>query len=244
MGAVMEALITREPITVVLSKQGWIRALKGHQSDLSSTKFKDGDELHLSVQMETTDKLILMSSDGRAFTLGGDKLPSGRGQGEPIRFQIELEDVHTIVDMFKLEPEGKRLMASKGGYGFIVSEAELVSARKAGKAVVTTSEDSPLLISKPAIGDLVAVVGDNRKLLIFYRDDLPEMPRGKGVKLQAYKDGGLADAMVFQSEDGFSVTDGAGRQRTFPDWRDYMGRRAGAGRMAPRGFPRNGTFSG
>ena len=244
MGAVMEALITREPITVVLSQQGWIRALKGHQSDLSSTKFKDGDELHLSVQMETTDKLILMSSDGRAFTLGGDKLPSGRGQGEPIRFQIELEDVHTIVDMFKLEPEGKRLMASKGGYGFIVAESELVSARKAGKAVVTTSEDSPLLISKPAIGDLVAVVGDNRKLLIFYRDDLPEMPRGKGVKLQAYKDGGLADAMVFQSEDGFSVTDGAGRQRTFPDWRDYMGRRAGAGRMAPRGFPRNGTFSG
>ena len=242
--AVMEALITREPITVVLSQQGWIRALKGHVADLSNTKFKDGDELALSVQMETTDKLILMSSDGRAFTLGGDKLPSGRGQGEPIRFQIELEEEHSIVDMFKLVPEQKRLMASSGGYGFICPEGELVSSRKAGKAVVTTSADSKLMITKVANGDLAAVVGENRKLLIFYAADLPEMPRGKGVKLQNYKDGGLADAKIFNSEEGFTVTDGAGRQRGFPDWRDYMGRRASAGRMAPRGFPRNGSFSG
>ncbi|MAP95187.1 MAG: DNA topoisomerase IV subunit A [Ponticaulis sp.] len=242
--AVMEALITREPITVVLSKLGWIRALKGHQSDLSSTKFKEGDELHLSVQMETTDKLILMSSDGRAFTLGGDKLPSGRGQGEPIRFQIELEEDVDIIDMFKLMPDRKRFMASTGGYGFICPEGELSSARKAGKACVSTSEGNMLMSCKVAEGDLVAVVGENRKLLIFDVADLPEMPKGKGVKLQNYKDGGLADAMVFKSEDGFAVTDGAGRQRTFPDWRDWLGKRAAAGRMAPRGFPRNGTFSG
>ena len=241
---VAEALIVREPITVVLSEQGWIRALKGHNNDLDKVKFKDGDGLLLSCPMETTDKLILMSSDGRAFTLGGDKLPGGRGAGEPIRFQIDLEEEHSIVDMFRLNPEGKRFMASKAGYGFICPEPELMSARKAGKQVVTTGAGNPLTITKVAEGDLVAVVGENRKLLIFDAADLPEMPRGKGVKLQNYKDGGMADAMIFKSEDGFAVTDTAGRQRTFADWRDWMGKRAGAGRMAPRGFPRNGTFQG
>ena len=241
---IAEALIVREPITVVLSEQGWIRALKGHNNDLEKVKFKDGDGLALSCQMETTDKLILMSSDGRAFTLGGDKLPGGRGAGEPIRFQIDLEDEHSITDMFRLNPEGKRFMASKAGYGFICQEADLVSARKAGKQVVTTSSDSPLLISKVAVGDKVAVIGDNRKLLIFDLADLPEMPRGKGVKLQSYKDGGLLDAMVFSEADGFVVTEASGRQRTFPDWQDWNGRRAGAGRMVMRGFPRSGKFDG
>ncbi|MAF57972.1 MAG: DNA topoisomerase IV subunit A [Ponticaulis sp.] len=241
---IAEALIVREPITVVLSEQGWIRALKGHNNDLEKVKFKDGDGLALSCQMETTDKLILMSSDGRAFTLGGDKLPGGRGAGGPIRFQIDLEDEHSITDMFRLNPEGKRFMASKAGYGFICQEADLVSARKAGKQVVTTSSDSPLLISKVAVGDKVAVIGDNRKLLIFDLADLPEMPRGKGVKLQSYKDGGLLDAMVFSEADGFVVTEASGRQRTFPDWQDWNGRRAGAGRMVMRGFPRSGKFDG
>ncbi len=241
---IAEALIVREPITVVLSEQGWIRALKGHNNDLDKVKFKDGDGLALSCQMETTDKLILMSSDGRAFTLGGDKLPGGRGAGEPIRFQIDLEDEHSITDMFRLNPEGKRFMASKAGYGFICPEADLVSARKAGKQVVTTSSDSPLFISKVAVGDKVAVIGDNRKLLIFDVIELPEMPRGKGVKLQSYKDGGLLDAMVFSEADGFVVTEASGRQRTFPDWQDWNGRRAGAGRMVMRGFPRSGKFDG
>lgn len=241
---IAEALIVREPITVVLSEQGWIRALKGHNNDLDKVKFKDGDGLALSCQMETTDKLILMSSDGRAFTLGGDKLPGGRGAGEPIRFQIDLEDEHSITDMFRLNPEGKRFMASKAGYGFICQEADLVSARKAGKQVVTTSSDSALFISKVAVGDKVAVIGDNRKLLIFDLADLPEMPRGKGVKLQSYKDGGLLDAMVFSEADGFVVTEASGRQRTFPDWQDWNGRRAGAGRMVMRGFPRSGKFDG
>ena len=241
--AVLEALIPREPITVVLSQQGWIRALKGHAVDLDSVKFKDGDELHLFCKLETTDKLILMASDGRAFTLGGDKLPSGRGQGEPIRLQIELDEETAIIDLFKYQPEQKRLMASSGGYGFICPEAELLSTRKAGKQVVTTG-DGVLLICKVAEGDMAAVIGENRKLLIFDASDLPEMPRGKGVKLQNYKDGGLADAKLFKAEEGFSVEDGAGRQRGFPDWRDWVAKRAAAGRMAPRGFPRNGTFKG
>ena len=241
---VAEALIVREPITVVLSEQGWIRALKGHSNDLDKVKFKDGDALHLYCKLETTDKLILMSSDGRAFTLGADKLPGGRGQGEPIRLQIDLEQEKAIIDMFKYTADQKRFMASTAGYGFICPEAELLSARKAGKQVVNCPGDSVLLCCKPAEGDMAAVIGENRKLLIYEASELPEMPRGKGVKLQSYKDGGLADAKLFNGEDGFSVTDGSGRQRTFPDWRDWVGRRAGAGRMAPRGFPRNGTFEG
>jgi topoisomerase-4 subunit A len=242
--AVLEALIVREPITIVLSQQGWIRALKGHNIDLSGVKFKDGDELFLSCALETTDKLILMSGDGRAFTLGADKLPGGRGQGEPIRFLIELEEEVSIIDMFRLIPDQKRFMASSSGYGFICPESELSSARKAGKQVVTCTGDTVLLSCNIAVGDLAAVIGVNRKLLIFDASELPEMPRGKGVKLQAYKDGGLADAKLFNAEDGFSVSDAAGRQRSFPDWRDWMGKRAAAGRMAPRGFPKNGTFKG
>ena len=241
--AVLEALIPREPITVVLSEQGWIRALRGHVDDLSKVKFKDGDDLALSCKMETTDKLILMSSDGRSFTLGGDKLPGGRGQGEPIRLHIDLENEKEIIDLFRLDDSRKRLMVSSAGYGFICPEGELLTTRKAGKQVVTTG-DGRLLSCNIAEGDLAAVVGENRKLLIFEASELPEMPRGKGVKLQSYKDGGLADAKLFKSEDGFSVEDGAGRQRTFPDWTDWQGRRASAGRMAPRGFPRNGTFKG
>ena len=241
--AVLEALIPREPITVVLSEQGWIRALRGHNNDLEKLRFKDGDGLYLSCQLETTDKLILMSSDGRAFTLGADKLPGGRGQGEPIRLHIDLEEEKDIIDLFKLVPDRKRFMASSGGYGFICPEGELLSTRKAGKQVVTTG-DGRLLCCSVAVGDMAAVVGENRKLLIFEAAELPEMPRGKGVKLQAYKDGGLADAKLFNAADGFSVTDGSGRQRSFSDWEDWKGRRASAGRMAPRGFPRNGTFEG
>ena len=242
--AVMEALIPREPITVVLSEQGWIRALKGHGNDMAKVKFKDGDELYLSCEMQTTDKLILLSSDGRAFTLGGDKLPGGRGQGEPIRLHLDLEEEVGVIDMFKFDDGRKRFMASSVGYGFICPEAELFSTRKAGKRVVTCSGDSKLMITGIATGDMVAVVGENRKLLIFPASDLPEMPRGKGVKLQSYKDGGLADAKLFKAEDGFSVEDGAGRQRGFSDWRDWQGKRASVGRIAPRGFPRSGTFVG
>ena len=242
--AALEASQPKEPITVVLSEKGWIRAMKGHGLDVRSTKFKEGDSLHLVEEMFTIDKLILMASDGRAFTMPCDKLPSGRGHGEPIRLSIDLEDSVDIVSLFKLVANRKRLVASNAGYGFRLSENELESNRKAGKSVVTIPQGQQLKICDVADGDCIGVIGTNRKLLIYPLDELPEMARGKGVKLQSYNKGiELADLIVFDSEHGLVVKTGD-RHRLFPDWKDWQGKRAQAGRMAPRGFPRSGTFKG
>lgn len=241
----LEASAPKEPLTIVLSKKGWIRAMKGHGHDAASSKFKDGDSYFLSEEIMTNDKLILMSSDGRAFTLSPDKLPGGRGHGEPIRLSIDLEDSVDIVAMFGLQEDRKRIVASDAGYGFVLQESELVSTRKAGKQVVNPPSGSTLSICKVIEGDQIAVVGDNRKLLIFALEDLPEMARGKGNKLQNYKkDQRLADVTTFQSDAGLTVTDSAGRTRTFPDWQEWVGKRAQTGKNVPRGFPRSGTFTG
>lgn len=243
--AALEASTPKEPLTALLSRKGWIRAMKGHGLDLTTAKFKEGDDLFTAVEVVSTDKLILLSSDGRAFTLGADKLPGGRGHGEPIRLSIELEDSVDIAAMFKLDETRKRLVASSAGYGFIVPESELVSTRKAGKAVVTVPDGAQLAVCDIARGDRVAVIGTNRKLLVFERDELPEMARGKGVKLQSYRGkDALADAMVFDGEDGLIVTDSSGRHRGFPEWEEWLGKRAQAGRLAPKGFPRSGRFTG
>ncbi|WP_139792269.1 DNA topoisomerase IV subunit A [Henriciella litoralis] len=242
--AALEASTPKEPVTVVLSSMGWIRGMKGHGLDLESAKFKEGDSLYLSEEVYTTDKIILLSGDGRSFTLGCDKLPGGRGHGEPIRLSIDLEDSVDIVSMFKLEPDRKRLVASDAGYGFIVAERDLESNRKAGKSSVNTA-GGLLTVCTPVAGDHIAVIGTNRKLLIFPLDELPEMSRGKGNKLQNYRGKEkLADAMTFDREDGLVVTDAAGRSRAFPEWTEWMGKRAQAGRLAPRGFPKSGKFSG
>lgn len=238
----MEALITKEPLTVVLSEQGWIRALKGHQQDLSKVKFKDGDSLALSAEIETTDKLILLARDGRAFTLSADKLPGGRGQGEPIRLHIELEEDTGILALFSHAKGTKRLLASSNGYGFIVTDDDLLSTRKAGKRVMTCAAGAEVALVKPAIGDRVAVLGQNRKLLIFDATELPEMPRGKGIKLQTFRQGGLQDAKLFNASEGFSVIDSAGRNRAFPEWQEFEAKRASAGKLTPKGFPRSGGF--
>ena len=244
LSAALEASTPKEPVTVVLSSMGWIRGMKGHGLDLETTKFKEGDSLYLSEEVQTTDKVVLLASDGRAFTLTCDKLPGGRGHGEPIRLSIDLEDNIEIISMFRLDGNRKRLMASDIGYGFIVPESELESNRKAGKSVVNTGGGN-LLISHVVDGDQIAVIGSNKKLLIFPLEELPEMPRGKGVKLQAYRGKDkLADAMTFKAEDGFAVKDGAGRSRTFPEWEEWIGKRAQAGKAAPRGFPKSGTFTG
>ncbi|MCR9269910.1 MAG: DNA topoisomerase IV subunit A [Henriciella sp.] len=244
-GAALEASMPKEPLTVVLSTKGWIRGMKGHGIDLSSAKFKDGDTLLYSEEVHTTDKLILMSSDGRAFTLPCDKLPGGRGHGEPIRISIDLEDSVEIVGMFKLDGARKRIMASDAGYGFIVQESELESNRKAGKSVVSVPDGGKLLVVDVAKGDHIAVIGTNKKLLIFPLDELPEMSRGKGNKLQNYRGTDkLGDAIVFHAEDGLIVTDSAGRMRGFPEWQDWLGKRAQAGKAAMRGFPRSGKFTG
>ncbi|MEM7004812.1 MAG: DNA topoisomerase IV subunit A [Pseudomonadota bacterium] len=241
--AALEASIPKEPITVVLSQKGWIRGMKGHGLDLTAAKFKDGDSLFLAEEMNTNDKLILMASDGRAFTLGADKLPGGRGHGEPIRLSIDLEDSVDIVSMFKLNGDRKRIVATDAGYGFVIPEAELESTRKAGKQAVNPPSGAELSVCDVVDGDQVAVIGTNKKLLIFPLSELPEMSRGKGVKLQSYKGKDrLADMMTFIANDGFTVRDGGGRQRTFPEWKDWKGKRSQAGKLAPKGFPRSGRF--
>jgi topoisomerase-4 subunit A len=240
----VEAFIAREPITIVLSDKGWIRALKGHVDDLSSVKFKDGDGPKLSLKAETTDRIILFATDGRSFALAPDKLPGGRGQGEPLRLLIDLGDDHDALALFIHKPGVKRLVASSTGYGFVVPEEELVALKKSGKQILTLDPKGRAAVCIPLDGDHVAVVGENRKLLAFAAEELPEMGRGKGVRLQLYKDGTLLDATSFNAAEGLVWIDAGARRRTLAEWRDWLGKRAGAGRMVPKGFPRTGKFSG
>lgn len=239
--AAIEAMIVREPITVILSERGWIRAAKGKVEDPSELKFKEGDKLAFIVPAETTDKLLIFASDGRFFTLGCDKLPGARGHGEPLRLMLDLEDKVGIVDIFPFKAGAKRVIASKEGYGFILPEEECLSARRAGKQVLNAGAKGAAF-ALPMNGDHFAVIGDNGKILIFPLSELPEMPRGKGVKLQTYREGGLRDGMVFNAEDGGSWIDTAGRTRVWGEWREWLGRRAAAGKLAPKGFPTSKRF--
>ena len=239
--ATAEALVAREPITVILSERGWIRAARGRIDDPSELKFKEGDSLGFLVPAETTDKLLLFASDGRFFTLGGDKLPSARGQGEPLRLMLDLDDRVSILALFVYKPGGKRVLASNAGYGFVMPEDEAVAMRRAGKQVLNV-DDGGSAFCLPTIGDHLAVIGDNGKVLIFPLSELPEMPRGKGVKLQSYREGGLRDGLVFAAADGAAWTTSDGRTRAWPDWREWLGKRAGAGKLAPRGFPVSKRF--
>jgi topoisomerase-4 subunit A len=243
--AAIEAMIVKEPITVILSERGWIRAAKGRVDDPSELKFKEGDRLSFLVPAETTDKLLIFASDGRFFTLGCDKLPSARGHGEPLRLMIDLDDKVDIVDLFVHRPGAKRVLASREGYGFILPEDEAIAFRRAGKQVLNVGSSpkngalASLLLGE---ADHLAVIGDNGKLLIFPTAELPEMPRGKGVKLQAYREGGLRDAAAFAAAEGLTTVDASGRTRAWPEWREWLGRRAAAGKLAPKGFPANKRF--
>ena len=239
--AAIEAMIVREPITIILSERGWIRAAKGKIEDPSELKFKEGDKLGFLVPAETTDKLLIFSSDGRFFTLGCDKLPSARGHGEPVRMMIELDDKVKIIDVFPFKAGRKRILASKLGYGFLMPEEEALANRKAGKQVLTVDAAGAAFCME-AVGDQLAVIGDNGKILIFPIEELPEMPRGKGVKLQAYREGGLRDGLSFNAETGAYWIDTAGRRRDWAEWKEWVGRRAGAGKLAPRGFATNKRF--
>ena len=239
--AAIEAMIVREPITIILSERGWTRAAKGKIDDPSELKFKEGDKLGFLVPAETTDKLLIFSSDGRFFTLGCDKLPSARGHGEPVRMMIELDDKVKIIDVFPFKAGRKRFIASKQGYGFLLPEEETLANRKAGKQVLTVDAAGAAFCME-VVGDQIAVVGDNGKILIFPIEELPEMPRGKGVKLQSYREGGLRDGLSFSAETGAFWIDTAGRRREWAEWKDWAGRRAGAGKLAPRGFPTSKRF--
>ena len=238
----IEAMIEREPITVILSKMGWIRAMKGHLAADAEVKFKDGDEGRFQIHAETTDRILLAAANGRFYTLLGANLPGGRGMGEPVRLMIDLPNDTEIAELRLYRPGEKLLVASSEGDGFIVPADEVLAQTRAGKQVMNLSGAARLKVCRPVVGDHVAVVGENRKVLVFALDELPEMGRGKGVRLQKYKDGGLADAMTFRLADGLSWKDPAGRTRTEPDLTEWLARRATAGRMAPRGFPRDNRF--
>lgn len=241
----LEAMIEKEPITVVCSKMGWIRALSGHQPLDKELKYKDGDEERFVFHAETTDKLIAFGSNGRFYTLQASNLPGGRGMGEPLRLMVDLPQEAEIVDFFIHEPDTKRLVASSAGDGFIVAETDVVAQTRTGKQVLNVKDGVRALIAKPISGDHIACVGENRKVLVFPIDELPEMGRGKGVRLQKYKDGGLNDATTFEMSKGLSWKDPAGRTRNVSadELKEWIGKRATAGRMAPRGFPQNNEFT-
>jgi len=239
-----EAMIEREPVTVICSRNGWIRALKGHVPLDAEQKFRDGDGPRFAFHAETTDKLLLMSTSGRVFTLPAASLPGGRGMGEPLRLMIDLANEDHVVALVPHRPGAKRLLASAAGDGFIAAESDLLAQTRGGRQALNLAPGVTAKLFAPVAGDAVAVVGENRKLLVFALDELPAMTRGKGVRLQKYKDGGLSDARVFTLVDGLTWKDPAGRPRTVggDELRDYVAKRATAGRMAPRGFPRDNRF--
>jgi topoisomerase-4 subunit A len=238
----LEATTLREPITVICSEKGWIRAQKGHAELDSEFKYKDGDARKFVLHAETTDKLLLFASNGRVFTLSCDKLPGGRGMGEPVRLMIELGEAEEIIELTLASPNAKRILASSQGRGFMVSESEIMAQTRTGKQVLVLDGDAKLAATTRVAGDLVAVVGENRKMIIFDIGDLPEMNRGKGVILQRYKQGGLRDVTTCSVDTGLRWEDPAGRTRTALDLSTWKMNRAGQGAAAPRGFPKNGRF--
>lgn len=239
----VEAMIDREPVTVICSKMGWIRAMKGHVALDSEVKFKDGDEGLFLFHAETTDRLIIVGSNGRFYTLLAGNLPGGRGMGEPVRLMVDLPNEAEIVDIVIHAPGTKLIIASSAGDGFIVPMEDVLAQTRTGKQILTLHEGTRTAACRFAEGDHVAVVGENRKMLIFPLSELPEMAKGKGVRLQKYKDGGLSDLCSFTLAEGLSWQDPAGRTRVETDLREWRGPRASAGKMAPRGFPRNNRFS-
>ena len=242
--AIEEALVEREPVTVVVSEKGWIRALRGRVPDLSSLTFKADDALRLAFFAETTSKLLVFATNGRFYTIDAAKLPGGRGHGEPIRLFIELEQDGDIVSVFRYQGGRKLLVAGRDGRGFVVAEDECLGNTRKGKQILNVKPPNQACAMAPAEGELVAAIGENRKMVVFSLDQVPEMARGRGVRLQRHKDGGLSDIKCFEAEKGLSWIDSAGRVfnlslRELADWR---GNRADAGRLAPKGFPKTNKF--
>ena len=239
-----QAMIEKEPITVVVSEKGWLRAMKGHMADFSTLTFKEGDSLKLAFHAQTTDKILVFTTGGKFYTLGADKLPGGRGHGEPIRIMVDMENDQAIVTAFVHDPARKLLLVSHEGNGFAVPEAEVIANTRKGKQVMNVKTPEEAQLAMPLAGDHLAIVGENRKMLVFPLAEIPEMTRGKGVRLQKYKDGGVSDARPFSLAEGLTWTDSADRThtRSATDLAEWMGARASAGRMVPKGFPRTGKF--
>ncbi|WP_428533845.1 DNA topoisomerase IV subunit A [Rhodopila sp.] len=238
-----DAFVEREPITVILSDKGWIRAIKGSVADPGELKFKEGDKLRLLLACQTTDRLTLLATNGRAFTLKAADLPRGRGDGQPVRLLAELTNEDDVTALFVAAEGSKYLIASNTGRGFIVPAAELGAEKRTGKQVLNLKPKEEAALCVPADGDHVAIIGENRRLLVFPLEQVPEMARGSGVILQRYKDGGLSDAKVFRLADGLTWKLGD-RLRTETDLRSWLAERGTSGRLPPNGFPRTPKFGG
>ena len=241
-----QALVEKEPVTVILSEKGWIRAMKGHIEDISKLEFKQGDELRKTIHAQSTDKLVVFATNGKFFTLEVSQLPGGRGHGEPVRLMIDMEENTDFVEVFVHEPGRKLLIASTAGHGFIVPEDEVLASTRKGKQVLNVdgADEAKVCIPVAPGADHVATIGDNRKMLVFQLEEINEMTRGKGVILQRIKDGALIDARTFIRKEGLTWLDPAGRTFTL-EWKelgDWVGQRAQAGRVAPKGFPRSNKF--
>lgn len=245
LAAMEEALVEREPVTVVVSDKGWIRTMKGHVEDLSGLTFKQDDKLGLAFFAETTSKLLLFATNGKFYVLDVAKLPGGRGHGEPIRLFIDLEQEAAPVALFVNKGGRKFLVASHEGQGFIVNEDDCVGTTKKGKQVLNVDMPNEARAITEVLGDTIAVIGENRKMLIFpIGEDVPEMARGRGVRLQKYKDGGLSDIAVFEAKAGLTWKNSAGREfsATMKELAEWKGTRADAGRLPPKGFPKSNKF--
>ena len=237
-----EVLVEREPITVICSANGWIRAMRGHQDLTSEFKFKEGDSAGHVLHAETTDKILLFADNGRFYTLFGDKLPRGRGFGEPVSLMVDLPAESAIIKLVRVR-KGKLLVAASTGHGLIVDMQGALAQTRIGKQVLNLSGTSRAIACCVVDGDMIAAVGVNRKLIIFSLDEVPEMGRGKGVILQRFKDGGLADVTVFDNAKGLSWRASGGRVRTEPNVSTWLARRGGSGKLPPNGFPRPAKFT-
>ena len=237
----LEALIEKEPITVILSHKGWIRSLKGHVSLTDEFKFKDDDALQIALHAQTTDKLVIMDSSGKFFNVAANEIPSGRGFGQPLRLMIDVANNDEVVSMFVFEPKASYLIASKRGYGFIIDENHIIAQTRNGRKIMNVSEGDAAMFCLKVTGDMVAIVGDNRKLLVFKSEEIPTLARGRGVGLQKYKDGGLSDIQFFNEADGFSFNRSGGVS-TEKELLTWLGHRAQVGKLVPFGFPKNNKF--
>ena len=241
-----EGMVEREPLTVVVTEMGWIRALKGHVTDLTTLQFKGDDALKISFHTETTAKILVLTTDGKIYTLEASKLPGGRGFGDPIRLMADIDEGAAIVDVLPYRPNTKLLIASSIGRGFVSSAEDVVANTRKGRQVLNVDAKETARLIVTVEGDHVAVIGENRKLLCFPLVQMAEMARGKGVRIQKYKDGGISDLKTFTLADGLTWRDTSGRTWTVSsvDLAEWMGNRAEAGRLPPKGFPKSNRFSG
>ncbi len=237
----IEALVEKEPITVILSKKGWIRCIKGHSALNEDFKFKDDDALQAAIHAQTTDKIILFDTSGKFFNINASEIPSGRGFGQPLRLMVDLGIEDNISEMFVFDPKAQYLIASNSGKGFLVDENHILAQTRNGRKIMNLGEGEKAVFCKRICGDMVAIIGDNRKLLVFKLEEIPTMARGRGVTLQKYKDGGMSDVQIFKEEEGFTYNR-AGGCKTETELLNWLGHRGQVGKLAPFGFPKSNKF--